>query len=71
MFTVLVTVYVIFVPWVFEQYGIILEQLLRQKVVIITTRTVSTQGMCTYRRKLANPRFEWIAPRGEDGVWVD
>ena len=35
------------------------------------TRTVATQSMCTYRRKLATPRFEWIAPRGEDGAWVD
>ncbi len=35
------------------------------------TRTVATQSMCTYRRKLATPRFEWIVPRGEDGAWID
>ena len=36
----------------------------------VSVRTVATQSMCTYRRKLATPRFEWISPRHEDGVWV-
>ena len=33
-------------------------------------RTVCTQSMCTYRRRLANPRFEHIAPQHIDGAWV-
>ena len=37
----------------------------------MTTRTVATQSMCTYRRKLATPVFEWIARMGDDGVWID
>ena len=35
------------------------------------TRTVTTQSMCTYKRKMATPRFEWIEQRGEDGAWSD
>ena len=33
-------------------------------------RTVATQSMCTYRRKLSVPRFDFISPRQEDGCWV-
>ena len=36
----------------------------------ISVRTVCTQSMCTYRRKLATPRFEYIAPQFADGAWV-
>ena len=35
------------------------------------TRTVTTQSMCTYKRKMATPRFEWIEQRGEDEAWSD
>ena len=33
-----------------------------------STRTMATQSMCTYRRHLATPRFDYIAPRKEDGA---
>ena len=36
----------------------------------LTTRTVATQSMCTYKRKWHVPRFEWIEDQ-RDGVWID
>ena len=36
-----------------------------------STRTMATQSMCTYRRHLATPRFDYIAPRKEDGAWEE
>ena len=40
----------------------------RRGTKVMMTRTVGVQSMCTYRRDLATPRFEWITPKNLDKV---
>ena len=56
-------------PTVKSRYANTRQQQQRQPHQV-SSRTVATQSMCTYRRKLTTPRFEWISPRNEDGVWA-
>ena len=42
----------------------------RRRTKVTVTRTVGVQSMCTYRRDLTTPRFEWITPQKLDKVDV-
>ena len=42
----------------------------RRRTKVTGTRTVGVKSMCTYRRNLTNPRFEWITPQKLDKVDV-
>ena len=42
----------------------------QSRTKVTMTRTVGVQSMCTYRRDLTTPRFEWITPRKLDKVDV-